>query len=336
MPVFKNVKVYDITAGGGTTSIATDDGFDSYIIGADASVTLAASQVYSVTGTLYEGCTFDILYKGNIVSDTSGGKVVTFFGTDLTDAQAATQLRIVATYSNGAWSVGVLPYSIFYVPSIWGSQIVDDTLSGTAFPDGKIDVAKLADLTGQGYIIVGGGGGAISQLDASGNGYMLIGDGTDLNSVPSSGDVTVDSTGAFTIGADKVVTAMILNDNVTVNKVSSALKSEVVVLNVAFETGELGDYKIKMPYPGTVSEIYARVTKAIAGTDDATITPKNNGGTTMTDGVITFTASDAFGTAETSTPSANNTFVAGDLLTFTTAKTTAGGRVQISLKITRS
>jgi len=123
--------------------------------------------------------------------------------------------------------------------------------------------------------------------------------------------------------------------SVTVAKVEDNLKYELIVVNVSFESGELGDYKIKIPFNCNCTEFYARAIKAIAGTDNATITPKNNAGTTMTSGTITFTASDAFGTAYTSTPSANNTFAAGEYMTLTTAKTTAGGKAQISIKLTR-
>ncbi len=112
--------------------------------------------------------------------------------------------------------------------------------------------------------------------------------------------------------------------------------TEVVTLQVSFESGYLGDFKVLMPYAGTVTGIYAYATKVIAGTDNGTITAKNNGGTSMTSGVVTFTASDARGTAYSVTPSANNTFAAGDLLTFTTAKTTAGGVVQLSITVTRT
>ena len=107
-------------------------------------------------------------------------------------------------------------------------------------------------------------------------------------------------------------------------------------LPVSFEAGETGDFKIKMGFDGTLTDIYAFATKVIAGTDNGTITPKNNAGTTMTSGTITFTAGDPRGTAYTSTPSANNTFVTGDILTFTTAKTTSGGKVHLSLKFTRN
>lgn len=141
---------------------------------------------------------------------------------------------------------------------------------------------------------------------------------------------------SYDLGVYPVQTANIGDGQVTVAKVESNLQYGLIVADVSFATGSLGDYKIKIPFDCTINEIYARATSAIAATDDATITPKNNGGTTLTDGVITFTASDAFGTAYTSTPSANNTFSAGDLLTLTTAKTTAGGTAQLSIKYTKT
>lgn len=72
--------------------------------------------------------------------------------------------------------------------------------------------AKLADMT-QGTIKVGGGSNAPTDLDAKTSGYILIGDGTDVNSVAVSGDVTIANTGAVTIAADAVEAGM-LNDNV--------------------------------------------------------------------------------------------------------------------------
>ena len=83
--------------------------------------------------------------------------------------------------------------------------------------------------------------------------------------------------------------------------------------------------------------VYAIATKAIAATDAGTVVLKDNAGTTMTVTTpISFAASDAFGTAYTSAVTASNTFVAGDILTILTAKTTAGGKVLISLEVTRS
>lgn len=121
----------------------------------------------------------------------------------------------------------------------------------------------------------------------------------------------------------------------TAGVASATAISDVLTIDVSFESGEQGDFKVKLPYSCTVTEIYAYAVKAIAGTDSGTIVPKNNAGTTMTGGTITYAASDPRGTAYTSTPSANNTFSSGEYLTLTTAKTTAGGKVMLSIKVTR-
>lgn len=111
--------------------------------------------------------------------------------------------------------------------------------------------------------------------------------------------------------------------------------TDVAMLKVSWETGYVGDFKILMPFAGTVTGIYGFLDKAV-GAADALVTPKNNAGTTMTSGVLTFTASDPKGTAETSTPSANNTFIAGDVLTFTTSGGSAAGVAQLSITYTRT
>jgi hypothetical protein len=118
--------------------------------------------------------------------------------------------------------------------------------------------------------------------------------------------------------------------------VESTLKTELITRRVSFENGEECDNQIKMGYPGTVTEIYFTVDKAIASANNGTITPKNNAGTSMTDGLITVTASSALDTGFTSTPTGNNTFIDGDVLKFTTAKTNKGGFGTLSIKVTKS
>ena len=107
-------------------------------------------------------------------------------------------------------------------------------------------------------------------------------------------------------------------------------------LQVSFESGESGDFKFKMDFSGIVTGVYAYAIKAIAGTDSGTIVFKNNAGTTMSGGSIVFQASDPRGTSYTSTPVSNNTFIAGDILTASAVKTTAGGKVLLSIKYTRT
>ena len=133
----------------------------------------------------------------------------------------------------------------------------------------------------------------------------------------------------------KVYTDLIKANAITVSKLESTLQTEIISTTVSFAASEQGDMKIKLPFACTVNEFYASVSVAIAGTDNAIITPKNNASTVMTSGKITLTAASTIGTGFTSTPTANNTFAAGEIMTLTTAKTTAGGKAIVSIKITR-
>jgi len=85
------------------------------------------------------------------------------------------------------------------------------------------------------------------------------------------------------------------------------------------------------------------VTKAwsvIHGTidNDTTLTLKNNGGTSMTDGAITITASgSAAGDIDSCTPSDNNTFTEGQVLQIACdGASTSAVRATITIKITRA
>ena len=76
----------------------------------------------------------------------------------------------------------------------------------------SVDNNMLANIT-RGSIKVGGTSNAPTDLDAKTNGYILVGDGTDVNSVAVSGDVTLANNGAVTIAANAVEGSM-LNSNV--------------------------------------------------------------------------------------------------------------------------
>lgn len=134
------------------------------------------------------------------------------------------------------------------------------------------------------------------------------------------------------------IEALFVEDNtLTPAKLTAEGRTEVIVIDVSFETGYTNaTNKIEIPYGCTVKKISAISTKAIAGTDNAQIILKNNAGTTMTGGTLTFTASDAQNTQYSSTVTANNTAVDGDYITILSTKTTAGGAAKVSIKIERS
>lgn len=128
----------------------------------------------------------------------------------------------------------------------------------------------------------------------------------------------------------------IANGVITTAKLATANTYEVITIPVSFEANEVGDVKVLIPYPCSVTNTYSSVSKTVAGTDDGTIVFKNNAGTTMTGATITVAASSAVGTADTGLATANNTFTAGQVMTLTTAKTTAGGRCVVSVQLVRA
>lgn len=189
------------------------------------------------------------------------------------------------------------------VTSIAAGAIVNADVSSSA----AIARSKLAAGTASQVVINDGAGALTSEATLN---PLRGGLGADVSS--STGFVTF-SAGSSTVGA--------LVDSKT--------------FTVSFESGEQCNNRFKMPCAGTITGAYAVCTKAIAGTDAGTIVLKNAAGTTMTAGTITFAASDPLETAYTVTPSANNSFSAGDILYAVTSKSTAGGKVLLTITYNR-
>lgn len=237
-------------------------------------------------------------------------------------------------------------------------------IPGNMLQAGTVNSSALGALA-DGKIIIGDGSGQSSVVTPSGDvtisntGVTAIGSGVIVNA-----DVNASAAIARTKLANGTASHVLINDGSGVMSSEATLAksrggfgqsvaastgftkwnagtldisaiAEVITLQVSWESGYVGDFKVKLPFAGTVTEIYAFLDKDLGGAD-GTITPKNQGGTTMTSGVITFTSGDVKGTAETSSPSANNTFVVTDVLTFTTAGGGSAGVATLSITVTRN
>lgn len=118
-----------------------------------------------------------------------------------------------------------------------------------------------------------------AELDASGDGYLLIGDGTDINSVASSGDVTVDNTGAFTIGAGVVETAMVADNDITTAKSADGnstktltVTTEVAAGNETISASELlGGLILRDPSGGARTDTTDTAANIVAAMDDPAV-----------------------------------------------------------------
>lgn len=105
----------------------------------------------------------------------------------------------------------------------------------------------------------------------------------------------------------------------------------IVTSPFSFESNEQGAFKIYFPMAVRIVKIRAVAQKAIAGTDNGTLTGANSTGAS-TGGVVTFTASDAIATEKSATPTTNNTVAADSYYQITSAKTTAGGKGVLTLE----
>tara|TARA_R110002167_G_scaffold100810_2_gene263060 strand:- start:989 stop:1843 length:855 start_codon:yes stop_codon:yes gene_type:complete len=139
---------------------------------------------------------------------------------------------------------------------------------------------------------------------------------------------------ATKIDTSAVINAKIAPSAVTVDKLGGTLAQEVITIPVSFETGEQSINSFTIPYDCTMSSIRYIVTKAIAATDNATIS-STIGGVSTSPATITIVASTVIDTAAV-TAYSSAPVSAGDIITMTSAKTTPGGKALITLTLTRT
>mgnify|MGYP001053218388 CR=1 FL=1 len=247
---------------------------------------------------------------------------------------------IEAKIQNGAVTADKIGTDAVIEAKIQNGAVTENKIGAAAVTAGKIAAdavitAKILDANVTADKIAAGAVTAV-KLNAD-----VAGDGLALNGGTNALEITVDDS---TIETDSDIlrvkglgidTAQIAAGAVTVAKIETSILKGVRDFPVSFETDETTTLKVYFPYKVTINKIRAFATKAIAGTDDATITCGNETGAS-TAGVITFTASDALATEKAVEPSDNNVVAAGEYYYLTTAKTTPGGKALVSLEYTRT
>lgn len=91
-----------------------------------------------------------------------------------------------------------------------------------------VTLAKMADLA-QGSIYSGQASDRPTALAAETDAQILVGDGTDINSVAVSGDITIDNAGAVTIGNEKIDSDMYIDGSIDLAHLSSGITPSHVV-----------------------------------------------------------------------------------------------------------
>lgn len=195
---------------GGSTAVNVEGNCDTVHIKPASGITLTSALNITVTGTPIKNTEITFIYGGNITTDTATGKSVNIFGTELTDAQALYEGEIKAYYNGSAWEVKIFPDAESGLSNLDGSGLVAGSIATAAIADDAVTNDKLNSMT-RGTVKVGGTSNVPTDLDGKTSGQILIGDGTDINSVAVTGDITIDSAGVTTIGAGKVTTEMLAN-----------------------------------------------------------------------------------------------------------------------------
>jgi hypothetical protein len=118
-------------------------------------------------------------------------------------------------------------------------------------------------------------------------------------------------------------------------QLAAANTKGITQMPMSFETGEQAAAKVYFPFKVTINTILGTVTKAIAASDNGTITGANTDGASA-GGVITAVASDALNVEYSVTPTTNNVVLANGFYKLTALKSTAGGKVLCTLHWTRT
>ena len=145
-------------------------------------------------------------FTGSFTGDGSGltGVAATSFDIDALSAGTTIEGTDQFIYSDGGTEKKVA-YSVIS-SSIYGGVSGDATIAAggalTIAAD-SVENSMLANMS-RGTVKVGGTSNAPTDLDAKTSGQILVGDGTDINSVAVSGDVTLANDGAVTIANDAV------------------------------------------------------------------------------------------------------------------------------------
>jgi hypothetical protein len=334
-------KTFTIVAGGGTDTLdlSQDNQYGNIII--EGTATLSSNYTINTTGTPVLNQRFIFIYRANI---TLGSNTVTILGTSLTQEEASTFSIMEAVYNGSSWNLAILRTlrdgvdGVYPLTMSTGGTVVINALireriiilTGSPTLTSAYDLQVSNAVEGDTFEVY-----YFANATTNSNSVTILGKRV-LPYIAQTGIGYI--RGVYDGSSWQTVIIRDRNNNYLIDPQELNARSNTYTMSfpVSFETGEQCDNKIKMFHNGEVQEVYAIVTKAIAATDSATITCKNDGGTTMTGGVLTFPASSTLNTTATGTISANNTFVSGDELFFTSAKTTVGGKALITIKILKT
>ena len=327
-----NAGTLSYTAGSLSGTLDSTD-IKVYIYRLIGTVTLsgASSISYSGAGSPVKNEAYLFHYEASV---TPSGNTFSIFGQAVPSDMLSSKFVAECIYDGSAWKVKLLP-SFDGLGIIGADRLAASSVTTAKIADDAITLAKV-DAPGKGKIIYGDGLGDPKYLTIQ-DAEFIIGDTTlGATSQTISGDATVTKTGALTIANSAVTTAKIADDAVTAAKLDDDSNRTQVVIPTSFESaGEIGVLEYKICFPCTIEAIHGTVTKTFVST--GTHIFKDDTGTVLTGSQIDMSNALTLGNIVSTTPTANNTFVAGDVIKIETSVSGAvGGRSTIVLCMLKS
>jgi len=295
----------------------------------------SATAPYTIapTGSPDKDTFVEIVWNANL---TIGASALQIFGANIPNELIASKFVAECLYDGAAWIVTVRP-SFDEVGIVDSDRLAASSVTTAKIEDNAVTLAKMAGLA-KGKIIYGDASGNPADIElGSADGRMLLGDtAAGVAAVDMSGDATISKAGALTIANDAISTVKIADDAVTAAKLDDDANRVQVVIPVSFESaGEIGAVDYKICFPCTIEAIHGTVTKTFTST--GTHVFKDNGGTVLTGSQIDMSSALLLGNIVSSTPTANNTFVAGDVIRIETSVSGGvGGKSSVVLCMLKS
>jgi hypothetical protein len=304
-----------------------------YIYRLIGTVTLSGASSISYSGSPVKNESYFFHYEASV---TPSGNTFSIFGQAVPSDMLSSKFVAECIYDGSAWKVKLLP-SFDGLGIIGADRLAASSVTTAKIAKNAVTLAEMAGLA-KGNIIYGDASGdpAIVNLGAV-DANLVVGDTTNgVAVVAMSGDATIIKTGALTIANSAVTTAKIADDAVTAAKLDDDSNRTQVVIPTSFESaGEIGVLEYKICFPCTIEAIHGTVTKTFVST--GTHIFKDDTGTVLTGSQIDMSNALTLGNIVSTTPTANNTFVAGDVIKIETSVSGAvGGRSTIVLCMLKS
>lgn len=211
-----------ITNAGYTDTTLIADTADCIKVTLNSNLVLAADVTLGSVGTPPDGFAVQyLIVPGNGVVDLNGFDF-TINGVSIDVDQLKAGLLFYNVGNGTGWDLPMI------IPS-FDINATTESLNGSFLIDASVALSKL-EILSRGNIIVGDSSNRPIALDANNNGAILIGDGTDLNSVVPSGDITINSSGVTAIGSGVIVNADInASAAITRSKLATGTADYVVI-----------------------------------------------------------------------------------------------------------